>query len=93
MAKIMKMGVLDAFDIAVTTKTMGLDLMIGGMIETRLAMGCSLCLVAGLGTINHLDLDTPLLMTEDPFSGGYQYNGPELILSDSPGLGLSPANS
>ena len=45
--KIMKTGVIDTIDIAITTYTMGLKLMIGGMVETRLAMGTSLALVAG----------------------------------------------
>lgn len=90
--KIMKTGLLDTYDIAVTVNTMGLDLMIGGMIETRLAMGASLALAAGLGTITYLDLDTPLLMTRDPFVGGYQYQGPRLFLSESPGLGIEPGS-
>ncbi len=86
--KIMKMGLLDAIDIAITAGTMGLKLMIGGMVETRLAMGTSLALVAGLGIIEHLDLDTPLLMASDPLSGGYYYDGPNMHLSDGPGLDM-----
>ena len=63
--------------------------MIGGMIETRVAMGCSFSLVLGLGGISILDLDTPLLLAEDPFdSGGYQYTGPILSPWYEPGLGL-----
>jgi L-alanine-DL-glutamate epimerase-like enolase superfamily enzyme len=64
--------------------------MIGGMVETRLAMSCSLAIAAGLGTIKYLDLDTPLLLRDDPFEGGYRYDGPELHLYDQPGLGIEP---
>jgi hypothetical protein len=64
--------------------------MIGGMMETRLAMGVSLSLVLGLGGIDHLDLDTPLLMSSDPWVGGYGYDGPRLIPSTEPGLGMEP---
>ncbi len=90
--KIMKMGFLDAIDIAVTASTMGLKLMIGGMIETRLAMGTSLSVVAGLGTIEHLDLDTPLLMSSDPMKGGFYYDGPHMHLSGGTGLDMELKN-
>ena len=84
--KIMKTGLLNTIDIAIAAHVMGLQLMIGGMIETRVAMGCSLALVAGLGIIEHLDLDTPLLLSEDPVEGGYTYEGPKLFLSNGTGM-------
>ena len=73
--KIMKTGVAEAVEIASFTKASGLKLMIGGMIETRVAMGCSLSLVLGLGGFDVLDLDTPLLLANDPVTGGYRYEG------------------
>ena len=91
--KIMKMGLLEAWDIAITAHSLGLGLMIGGMVETRLSMGTSLALVAGLGIIENLDLDTPLLMASDPMEGGYRYEGPTIHLSDEPGLGMRPKNN
>ena len=71
--KIMKTGVVEAVEIASFTKTSGLKLMIGGMVETRMAMGCSFSLVLGLGGFDVLDLDTPLLLANDPVTGGYRY--------------------
>ncbi len=91
--KIMKTGVAEAVEIACFTKTSGLKLMIGGMVETRIAMGCSFSLVLGLGGFDVLDLDTPLLLTGDPVTGGYQYNGPQLQTWSSPGLGMRVAPS
>lgn len=88
--KIMKCGVMEAFELAVLARSHGAEIMFGGMIETRLAMGCSLAMAAGLGKVHTLDLDTPLLMSSDPIKGGYQYKGAEMILSDLPGLGASP---
>jgi L-Ala-D/L-Glu epimerase len=88
--KIMKCGVVEAFDIALFTLTAGLRIMFGGMMETRLAMGCSLAMAAGLGRSPSLDLDTPLLMSEDPWEGGYRYEGPRMILGTEPGLGTTP---
>ncbi|AWT59781.1 MAG: Aromatic dipeptide epimerase [Candidatus Moanabacter tarae] len=87
--KITKSGLIETIEIASLCKAFGIGLMIGGMIETRIAMGCSFSLVLGLGGISILDLDTPLLMAEDPFaSGGYCYDGPFLMPWSEPGLGL-----
>lgn len=91
--KIMKSGVIEAFDIAMFALAGGIGVMFGGMIETRLAMGCSLAMAAGIGRVHTLDLDTPLLMTEDPLVGGFRYDGPEMILSREPGLGVTPKDS
>jgi L-alanine-DL-glutamate epimerase-like enolase superfamily enzyme len=88
--KIMKTGVLETIDLATIAHSMGLRLMIGGMVETRLAMGCSLHIAAALGFIKYYDLDTPLLMKREPFEGGYQYEGNELVLTADAGLGMSP---
>ena len=76
--KIMKTGVIEARRIAAFTRSAGLRLMVGGMLETRIAMGCSFSLVLGLGGLDVLDLDTPLLLSADPVLGGYRYHGPRL---------------
>ena len=89
--KIMKSGLVPTIAIARAARDAGLGLMIGGMMETRLAMGLSFSLVLGFGGIDHLDLDTPLLMAEDPWIGGYRYHGPRLIPSLEPGLGMRPS--
>ena len=76
--KIMKTGVIEAVEIANFAKASGLKLMIGGMLETRIAMGCSFSLVLGLGGFDVLDLDTPLLLAGDSVTGGYRYEGSRL---------------
>ena len=76
--KIMKTGVTEALRIAAFARSVGLRLMIGGMVETRIAMGCSFSLVLGQGGFDVLDLDTPLLLSTDPVLGGYDYSGPIL---------------
>ncbi len=88
--KIMKSGLLQTIEIARSARDAGLGLMIGGMMETRLAMGVSFSLALGFGGIEHLDLDTPLLMADDPWLGGYHYDGPRMIPSLEPGLGMRP---
>jgi L-Ala-D/L-Glu epimerase len=91
--KIMKTGVAEAIEIASFTKASGLKLMIGGMLETRIAMGCSFSLVLGLGGFDVLDLDTPLLLVGDPVTGGYQYEGSRLQSWSGPGLDMTAAPS
>jgi L-alanine-DL-glutamate epimerase-like enolase superfamily enzyme len=76
--KIMKTGVAAALEIASFALASGLRLMIGGMVEARIAMGCSFSLVLGCGGFDILDLDTPLLLAQDPVRGGYRYDGPQL---------------
>lgn len=87
--KIMKTGVLEAADIAAFALRSGLKLMVGGMIETRIAMGCSFSLVLGMKGFDVLDLDTPLLLATDPIQGGYRYDGPTLQPWTDAGLGIS----
>ncbi|TKS61558.1 MAG: dipeptide epimerase [Nitrospira sp.] len=87
--KIMKTGVLEAADIASFTLRSGLKLMIGGMVEARIAMGCSFSLVLGMKGFDVLDLDTPLLLSQDPVQGGYKYVGPQLQPWATAGLGMS----
>lgn len=87
--KIMKTGVLEAADISAFTLRAGLKLMIGGMLESRIAMGCSFSLVLGMTGFDVLDLDTPLLLSTDPIQGGYRYDGPTLQPWTEAGLGLS----
>jgi L-alanine-DL-glutamate epimerase-like enolase superfamily enzyme len=89
--KIMKSGIFEALEIARTARAEGLKLMIGGMVETRLAMGTSACLAAGLGGFGFIDLDTPFFLATDPFEGGYVQTGERLDLSPIVhGHGLSP---
>jgi L-alanine-DL-glutamate epimerase-like enolase superfamily enzyme len=89
--KIMKSGLIAAMDIAAYARTAGLRLMIGGMVESRVAMGCSFSLVLGCGGYEVLDLDTPLLLSDDPIQGGYRYDGPMLQPWQQPGLDMELA--
>ena len=62
--------------------------MVGGMVESRVAMGCSFSLALGLGGFEFLDLDMPLLLSIDPVRGGYAYEGPVLQPWEESGLGM-----
>ena len=86
--KITKSGLLEGILMATVAKAAGLGVMLGGMVETRVAMGCSYGLAMGLGSCPVLDLDTPLLLETDPIDGGYTYDGPLLQPWHGPGLDL-----
>jgi L-alanine-DL-glutamate epimerase-like enolase superfamily enzyme len=73
--KLAKCGVIQALEIAAIVRASGISLMIGGMVETRIAMGFSAHFAAGLGCFDWIDLDTPLLLAYDPVSGGYTAKG------------------
>lgn len=89
--KIMKSGIFEGVRIAERAKARGLLPMIGGMVETRLAMGTSAAIAAGMGGFAFIDLDTPLFLAEDPFGGGYAQDGEELDLGPVlRGHGLEP---
>jgi L-alanine-DL-glutamate epimerase-like enolase superfamily enzyme len=81
--KIMKSGVAEALDMLDCARRHGLGLMIGGMVETRLAMSVSACLAAGAGGFAEVDLDTPLFIKDDRLLGGFAQRGPWLDLSES----------
>lgn len=78
--KLMKSGIAEALDMAATARALGLGLMVGGMVETELAMSVSACFAAGLGGFSFVDLDTPLFMAARPLRGGYEQEGPKLGL-------------
>lgn len=73
--KLMKAGIVEALDIAALCRAHHIGLMIGAMIESRLAIAAAAHLAAGLGGFSFIDLDTPMLLAEDPFTGGYEQRG------------------
>jgi L-alanine-DL-glutamate epimerase-like enolase superfamily enzyme len=89
--KLMKCGVAEALDIAAAARAAGLGLMIGGMVESSLAMSMSACFAAGQGGFNFVDLDTPLFMINSPLTGGMRYNRERIELDQIvAGHGVTP---
>ncbi len=90
--KLMKSGIVEALDIAAVCRAAHIDLMIGAMVETRLGIAAAAHLVAGLGGFRFIDLDTPMLLAGDPFTGGYEQHGMTYRLDGvSAGLGVTQA--
>jgi L-alanine-DL-glutamate epimerase-like enolase superfamily enzyme len=75
--KVTKCGLVEACDMIAAARSFELGLMIGGMVETPLAMTVSACLAAGHGGFAFVDLDPPFFMKSLPTRGGcYDATGP-----------------
>lgn len=89
--KLMKAGIVEALDIAAICRAARLRLMIGGNVESILAMTTSACFAAGQGGFHYVDLDTPMFLAENPFDGGFVQTGAALDLSGiTAGHGVTP---
>jgi len=86
--KIVKVGgITRAIEIGRRAKELGLRVMVGGMVETRVGMTAGGHVAAALGGVDYVDLDTAFLLATDPFSGGYRADGPKMRLYGE-GLGV-----
>jgi L-alanine-DL-glutamate epimerase-like enolase superfamily enzyme len=89
--KLMKAGIVEALAIAAICKAAGIGLMIGGMVETLLAMNMSAHFAAGIGGFSFVDLDTPMFMAEQPLRGGWVQTGGRLSIAHvAAGHGVEP---
>jgi len=89
--KLMKSGILEALKVVSIAREAGIGLMIGGNIESVLAMTVSACFAAGLGGFEFADLDTPFFMAENPFEGGYAVEGDRVSVAHiRAGHGVAP---
>ena len=87
--KIMKSGILEALDIAAIARSANIRLMVGCMLETKLALSCSIHMVGGLGGFDYIDLDPHLTPEQEPFKEGPDYTAPFYTISDNqPGIGI-----
>jgi L-alanine-DL-glutamate epimerase-like enolase superfamily enzyme len=73
--KLMKAGISEALEVVAVAREAGIGLMIGGNIESILAMTASACFASGQGGFSYSDLDTPLFLAENPFEGGFTMDG------------------
>ena len=62
--------------------------MMGGMLESRIALSANLHFVYANPNISFYDMDTCMIgHLEDPCTGGVTYNGFKLHIDDTPGIG------
>ena len=83
--KLMKSGgLIDAYRMAILARTLGLDIMIGCMIESSVAISAAVQLQP---LARWLDLDGNLLISNDPFKGAIFEDG-HWIMPDGNGIGV-----
>lgn len=77
-------GIREALRAIHTARALDMQVMIGCMVETSLAVAAA----AHLSPLcDYADLDGPMLIANDPFSG-LSYEGAKIILNETPGFGL-----
>lgn len=87
--KLMKTGgIYKAQIINAMAEESGMECMMGGMIESRLAVTAAAHFAAAKRNITRFDLDAPLMLCHDCVIGGVQYAGSIMTLPDAPGLGI-----
>ena len=87
--KLMKCGGLyNALKIASAAEVFGVECMIGCMLEAKIAVNAAVHLACARNIITKVDLDGPVLCSEDPIIGGAQFNEKIITVSDEPGLGI-----
>jgi L-alanine-DL-glutamate epimerase-like enolase superfamily enzyme len=78
-------GLLAARDQIAVAHALGLEVMLGCMIESTLAVTAAAHLAP---LVEHVDLDGPLLIANDPFDGLRYLPGGKLELPERPGIGV-----
>ena len=62
--------------------------MIGCMLEAKVSVNAAVHLACAKQTITKIDLDGPVLCSEDPVMGGAIFNEKEISVSNDFGLGI-----
>ncbi|MBF0532598.1 MAG: dipeptide epimerase [Candidatus Omnitrophica bacterium] len=88
--KLMKCGLVQAHEIARLAMANNIGIMIGGMMESRLAMTCSAQIAAGLGFVEYVDLDTPFFLKDTRRHPFLSRNGVYDFTQAKSGIGIIP---
>ena len=87
--KLMKTGgIYNALKICSLAEIYGVECMIGCMLEAKVSVTAAVHLACAKSIITKIDLDGPILCSEDPVNGGAIFNESKITLTDEPGLGI-----
>ena len=87
--KLMKCGgIHNALKIASAAEVFGVECMIGCMLEAKVSVNAAVHLACAKSVITRVDLDGPVLCSEDPVDGGSVFDEQTITVSDAPGLGV-----
>ena len=88
--KLMKCGgIHNALKIASAAEVYGVECMIGCMLEAKVSVNAAVHLACAKSVITKVDLDGPVLCSEDPVEGGSTFDERIITVSAAPGLGVS----
>lgn len=88
--KLMKCGGLyNAQKIADAASVYGVECMIGCMLEAKVSVTAAVHLACARNIITRVDLDGPVLCSEDPVEGGAEFDEKHITIPDAPGLGIT----
>jgi L-Ala-D/L-Glu epimerase len=86
-------GIFKAMKIIRLAEEAGINLQVGGFLESRLGFTASAHLALVSDNIRFCDFDTPLMFEEDPVTGGISYSKTgEVTVPETPGLGAFISN-
>lgn len=87
--KLMKCGgIHNALKIISAAEVFGVECMLGCMLEAKVSVNAAVHLACAKGIITKIDLDGPVLCSEDPILGGSVFNEREITVSKDPGFGI-----
>ena len=87
--KLMKCGgITNALRIAAAAEVYGVECMIGCMLEAKISVNAAVELACAKKIITKIDLDGPVLCSEDHILGGAVFDEKNITVSDAPGLGI-----
>ncbi len=87
--KLMKCGgIYNGLKIASAAEVYGVECMIGCMLEAKISVNAAVHLACAKQIITKIDLDGPVLCSEDPIIGGAIFDEKTITVSDEPGLGI-----
>ncbi len=88
--KLMKCGgIYNALRIASAAESYGVECMIGCMLEAKISVNAAVQLACAKQIITKVDLDGPILCTEDPIIGGAVFHEKDITVSSGVGMGIT----
>lgn len=91
--KLMKTGgIYNALKICSVAEIYGVECMIGCMLEAKVSVNAAVHLAAAKSIITKIDLDGPVLCSEDPVEGGSVFDEYKITLNNDPGFGIKGIN-
>ena len=80
--------ILNQMRIAAAAEVYGVECMIGCMLEAKISVNAAVELACAKKIITKIDLDGPVLCSEDHILGGAVFDEKNITVSDAPGMGI-----